>query len=122
MSRNLLLAIGLASTLLFGSIASATIIPVDDLDPMRSPCSLTLSQSDLTRTLQWSAVPGATSYKIGYRTCDGTLIGIAEVTGTSYFHVGWNPGECMDYVMVAYSGNENICSAIREDSGNCPCH
>ena len=101
--------------------AHATTIPADDLEP-RSPCTLTIEQDGSVRKLSWGAVSGANSYKVGYRRCDGTIVGLAQVTGLSYDHVGWNSNECLEYVMVAYdSGGNDVCAASAANVGNCPC-
>jgi len=79
-------------------------------------------QEGSLRKMGWGAVSGASSYKVGYRRCNGTIVGLAEVTGLSYDHVGWNSNECLEYVMVAYdsSGND-VCAASAANVGNCPC-
>ena len=101
--------------------AHATTIPVGDLEP-RSPCTLSIVQEGSLRKMGWGAVSGASSYKVGYRKCDGTIVGLAEVTGLSYDHVGWNSNECLEYVMVAYdSGGNDVCAASAANVGNCPC-
>lgn len=101
--------------------ARATTIPGGDLEP-RSPCTLSVVQDGSVRKMSWGAVSGASSYKVGYRRCDGTIVGLAEVTGLSYEHLGWNSNECLEYVMVAYdsSGND-VCAAHVTGIGNCPC-
>lgn len=104
-------------------VAHAVYIPLDDIDPFNSPCTLDVSQQGSTRTLTWSAVSGASTYKVGYRQCDGTVVGLAEVTATTYDHTGWNANECLEYVMVAYdSSGQRICSAHKLNVGaDCPC-
>jgi hypothetical protein len=101
--------------------AQAVEIPVQDLESFTSPCTLSVSQNGSVRTLSWSAVSGASSYKVGYRT-GGTTVGLAELSGTSYDHTGWDPDACLEYVLVAYdSGGAKICAAHVENvGGNCP--
>jgi hypothetical protein len=100
--------------------AHATTISDGDLVP-RPPCTLTIEQTGSIRRLSWSAVAQATSYKLGYRRCDGTIVGLAEVTELAYEHQGWSSSECLVYFMVAYdSGGDDVCAA-RAAAGNCPC-
>ncbi len=97
--------------------AGAVTIPEWEIEDFQSPCTLSLSQSGSVRTLSWSAVSGASSYKVGYRT-GGTITGLAELTGTSYDHTGWDPDACLEYVLVAYdSGGAKICAAHVENVG-----
>ena len=101
--------------------ALAIDIPVGDLEDFGFPCTLSLTQSGSVRTLSWSAVSGASSYKVGYRA-GGTTVGLAELSGTSYDHTGWDPDACLEYVLVAYaSGGAKICAAHLENVGtSCP--
>ncbi len=109
------------STALFVPLAGAVNIPVEHLDPASAPCGLTVTENGSTRTLQWSLVSGATSYKVGYRRCNGEVVGLAELPFTSYDHVGWT-GECLDYVVVAYDAKGcKVCAAVVENFGGCNC-
>lgn len=111
-----------ASITLLVSIAGAVNIPAEDLDPLRIPCLLTVTQTGTDRLLEWSSISGATFYRVGYRQCSGVIVGLAELSTTSYVHSGWSSSDCLDYVMVAYDSNaKNICAAIAEDVGGCPC-
>jgi hypothetical protein len=111
MSRAILFPLLLLSLALADN-ASATTLPADDLQSPGPPCALSVSDIGSARTLSWSSVSGASSYKVGYRRGNGTIVGLAEITLTSYVHTGFDPNECLEYVMVAYdSGGTRICSA-----------
>ena len=120
MQRAVVLSLSVLFFVLVVSPAWAVTIEEEEIATFTSPCTLSLSQSGSVRTLSWSAVSGANSYKVGYRI-GGTITGLAELTGTSYEHTGWNPNECMEYVLVAYdSGSNKVCAAHVENVGaNC---
>jgi hypothetical protein len=101
--------------------AQAITIPAEDIEPFAGPCTLTLSQITSARLLSWDAVSGADKYVIGYRTSDGTIVGLATVYRTGYEHSGYDPDECLEYVMVAYdSSGSKVCSARLPGVGDCP--
>lgn len=104
-------------------VAQAIDIPINDFSDFTSPCTLNVSQQGSTRTLSWSAVSGASTYKVGYRLCNGKVEGLAEVTTTAYEHAGWDANQCLEYVMVAYDASANrICAAHNLNwGGDCPC-
>jgi hypothetical protein len=110
------------SIVLTAAVAHAITIDPQDLETFGSPCTLSVSQinSD-ARLLSWSSVQGAASYKVGYQECKGNIVGLAELTGLSYTHTGWDADECLEYVLVAYdSSGLDICCA-RAEAGSCPC-
>lgn len=120
MMRRIVSIVLLLNLVLAISLTSAAIAP-EDLESFASPCTLSLDQAGSVRTLSWDAVSGAATYKVGYRM--GTEITeLAELTGLSYEHTGWNPGDCYEYVLVAYDGGGvKVCSAHIENVGtNCP--
>lgn len=121
MSRAILSTFSVLFLLLAVTTAQAVDIPVGDLQDFTTPCTLSVSGSGSVRTLSWSAVSGASSYKVGYRA-GGTITGLAELTGTSYQHTGWDPDACLEYVLVAYdSGGYKVCAAHVENVGaSCP--
>jgi len=97
--------------------------PDPDIDPCTAPCVLTVVATADSRQLTWPAIAGASSYWVGFRRCDGSNEGLAIVTGTSYTHAGFDPGECLEYLLVAYdAGGVKVCSARTERVGaKCPC-
>ena len=98
---------------------AVTILP-GELEYFGAPCTLSLTQNGSVRTLSWSAVAGASTYKVGYRI-GGTIVALAEVSGTSYDHKGWSASDCLEYVMVACNGSgEAICAAHVPNVGSCP--
>ena len=110
--------------LLVPALAFAADIPIEDLDNFGPPCDLDVNE--LTpggdRLLSWSAVSGASFYRVGRIDCDETLVTLAETTSTSYTDDNYDANECYEYVMVAYdSSSEKICAAHVEDFGDCPC-
>lgn len=101
--------------------AQAVTIPEDDMDPFTGPCSLTIEETTGGRLLSWDAVSGSSVYVVGYRTCDGVVVGLAELVGTSFRHAGSDRNACLEYVVVAYDRRGvKICSAHAFTAG-CPC-
>jgi hypothetical protein len=100
--------------------ASPTITEGDlqDFDP---GCSLTILDSGSIRSLTWASVAGAVSYRVGYRECSGRIVGLAEVTETSFSHTGWSPNACLQYVVVACDSSGSKICAGRAQAGPCPC-
>ena len=92
-----------------------------ELENFTSPCTLSLSQNGSVRTLSWSSVTGASTYKVGYRI-GGSIVTLAEVSGTNYEHTGWNASDCLEYVLVASDGSgAKVCAAHLPNVGsNCP--
>ena len=121
MQRAVLSSLSLLLFVLVVFPAWAVTIEEEDLVTFSVPCTLSVSQNGSVRTLSWSSVSGASSYKVGYRT-GGTITGLAELSGTSYDHTGWDPNQCLEYLLVAYdSGGAKICSAHVENVGtSCP--
>ncbi len=106
------LIIALLIVLSAGIAEAVTILP-GEIEHFGSPCTLSISQSGSVRTLSWSTVLGANTYKVGYRL-NGSIVALAEVTGSSYDHVGWSGSDCLEYVMVACDGSGmKICAAHR---------
>jgi hypothetical protein len=94
-------------------------IPEGDLNPLTAPCSLTLTESNQLRVLTWGAVAGAANYKVGLIR-GAEVIGLAETSGTTYTHSGFDPGDCVQYVVVAYDGaGQRICAAQAPLTGRC---
>jgi hypothetical protein len=92
-------------------------IPERELEDSTGPCLFSVTQDASVRTLTWSPFPGASSYKVGYRI-GSSITGLAELSGTSYEHTGWDPQACLEYILVAYdSGGANICWAHVENVG-----
>ena len=104
-----------------GTVQAVTIEPTE-ISSFTSPCTLSISQDGSVRTLSWSAVSGASSYKVGYRLPNETIVALAEVTSTSYEHTGWTSGDCLEYVLVACDGSgSKVCAAHLPDVGTgCP--
>jgi hypothetical protein len=104
-----------------GSSAGAVTITAQDVESFGSPCSLSVAQNGSVRTLSWAAVSGASTYKVGYRL-GGTIVALAEVTGTSYEHSGWSSGDCLEYLLVACDGGGGkVCAAHVPNVGSgCP--
>ena len=106
--------------ILSAPVAHAITILPGELEHFGSPCTLSFSENGSVRTLSWSSVAGASTYKVGYRT--GTsIVALAEVTGTSYQHTGWSASDCLEYVMVACDGSgTKVCAAHVPNVGtNC---
>ncbi len=112
-----------AVALLAAAAAWAITYPDPDLDVFDPPCTLTVSVDDgAQRVLSWSAVSGASTYRVGFRRCDGSTAVLADVTGTSYTHSGYHQNECLEYLLVAYdSGGSKVCAAHVVGVGGCPC-
>jgi hypothetical protein len=106
---------------LSAATAHAIAILPGEIESFGAPCTLSLSQNGSVRTLSWSAVSGASTYKVGYRL-GGTIVTLAEVAGTSYEHVGWSSGDCLEYVMVACDGSgTKVCASHIPNVGTgCP--
>lgn len=123
MSRMISSIVVLVAVVLSASTASAVNIPPDHLDPFSLPCVINITEMGSSRLIVWDSVTGASSYKIGYRRCDGTIVGLAEVMDTSYVHIHENTDECLEYVMVAYDSNGvRVCSAhVTGVGADCPC-
>lgn len=123
MVRAICLLVLILSCVLGVETSEAVHIPMDDVQDFETPCALGLEEVGPVRTLTWSSVSGASSYRIGYRTCDGTIVGLAEVPVTTYAHVGWDAAECLEYLMVAYdSAGKKVCAAhILNVGTGCPC-
>jgi hypothetical protein len=103
------------------AVRAVTTIPEDDMDPFTGPCSLAIAETTGGCQLSWDAVSGTSYYVVGYRTCDGVTVGLAELAGTSYEYTGHDPSACLEYVVVAYDGSGvKICSAHAFTSA-CPC-
>lgn len=101
---------------------AAPTIPEGDLQFFGSGCSLAVLEGGSSRSLTWPSVAGASSYKVGYRECNGTIVGLAEVTGVSYTHTGWSPNACLEYICVAYDSSGNkICAGHCYAGNSCPC-
>ena len=102
--------------------AHAVTIEPDEIAEFSAPCMLFVSENGATRTLSWSGVTGASTYKVGYRLPNGTIVTLAEVTNTSYEHIGWAWGDCLEYLLVACDGSGlKVCAAHVPDVGSgCP--
>jgi hypothetical protein len=102
--------------------AQAITIEPDDIENFSSPCNLSISTNGSVRTMSWSSVSGASTYKVGYRLGDGTIVALAEVTTSSYEHSGWSSGDCLEYVLVACDGGgSKVCAAHVPNVGTgCP--
>jgi hypothetical protein len=99
--------------------AIGVIIPIGDLNPFGAPCSLSLGENGQSRMLGWSPVAGAAFYRVGY-VAGTEVVGLAELPGTSFEHIGWAANECLEYVVVAYdSGGVKVCSAHVPRVGKC---
>jgi hypothetical protein len=94
-------------------------IPEGDLSPLSAPCQLTVTESPTTRVLTWSQVAGATSYKVGFIR-GSEIVGLAETSNTTYTHSGFDPGSCLQYVVVAYDGSGRKVCAAAAQVGKCP--
>lgn len=95
-----------------------------DLDRFGPPCTLTVNVTGSSdRLLSWDSVSGASTYWVGFRRCDGSNEVLAIVTGTSYTHSGFDPEECLEYLLVAYdAGGTKVCAARADRVGTkCPC-
>jgi len=108
-------------------MVTCTTVHATNIDPQEvvaftSPCDLDVSQDGSIRTLSWSGVSGASTYKVGYRLGSGSIVTLAEVSSTSYEHSGWDSATCMEYLLVACDGTGNkICAAHEPNWGtNCP--
>jgi hypothetical protein len=102
------------------SVAHAVTILPDELENFGTPCTLSVSQNGSVRTLSWSVVSGASTYKVGYRL-GSSIIALAQVSGTSYDHTGWSASDCLEYVMVACNGSgAKVCAAHVSNVGSCP--
>lgn len=122
MTRPVLIScLFLSLVLCLAPAAQAVTIPEDDMDPFTGPCSLEIAETRGGCLLSWAAVSGSSVYAVGYRTCDGVIVGLAEVAGTSYQHVAADRRGCLEYVVVSYDGSGvKICSAHAFTSA-CPC-
>ncbi len=99
--------------------AIGVIIPIGDVNPFGAPCTLALNEIGQSRMLSWDAVAGAAFYRVGYVTGEG-VVGLAELQGTSFEHIGWAANECLEYVVVAYDGGGvKVCSAHVPQVGKC---
>ena len=71
--------------------------------PTAAPTGLAFTSSNGSITLQWNAVPGATSYTVKRGTASGgpytTLL--SNITGTSFLDPGATPGSTWHYVVSA---------------------
>jgi len=115
-SRILLTALLLAS--LATAAAAVVTISEGDLQEFTGPCTLTVSESSAARTLTWTAVSGASSYKVGFR--GHVLVGLAETSGTTFVHSGFDTEDCLEYFVVAYDGTgRRICAAHAPLVGKC---
>ncbi len=95
----------------------------DDYDRTGPPCTLSVVQTGSSdRMLSWDSVSGASQYLLAFRGCGSSQL-LAIVTGTSYSHSGFDPGECIEYLLVAYDASgTKICSARTDPVGTkCPC-
>ena len=70
--------------------------------------------------MTWAPVSGAVIYKVGFvRRLE--VVGLAETSSTTYTHSGFDPGDCLDYVVVAYDGaGHRVCAARTYRIGRCP--
>src|SRR5207249_7351858 len=77
--------------------------------PTAAP-TLTLTIGSNTITLNWSAVPGASSYWVmrseGYLGCNVGKARIAIVSGTTYTDAGVANGAAYDYMVIAQGATE----------------
>jgi hypothetical protein len=111
----------IAVLVLIATTAHAVGIMPGELVSFTSPCTLSISQNGSVRTLSWSSVAGASTYKVGYRL-GGSIVTLAEVTGTTYQHTGWSESDCLEYVLVACdAGGAKVCAAhVLIVGTNCP--
>jgi hypothetical protein len=113
--------LALAGIALMAAPAAAlgVIIPAGDLSPFGAPCTLAVQEINQSRMLSWEPVAGAAFYRVGYVTASG-VVGLAELSGTSFEHIGWAANECLEYVIVAYdAGGVRVCSAHVPGVGKC---
>jgi len=122
MLRTIVMLVVVLVVAMGSSTAQAVTIEPTEIESFSSPCTLSVSQDGSVRTLSWSSVSGASSYKVGYRLPNGTIVALDEVTNTSYEHMGWTPGDCLEYVLVACDGSgSKVCAAHLPDVGTgCP--
>lgn len=96
----------------------------EDYDRTGPPCTLNVVQTgNSDRLLSWDSVSGASQYLLAFRRCDGSSQLLAIVTGTSYTHSAIDPGECIEYLLVAFDASgTKVCSARTDRVGTkCPC-
>ena len=118
LSVSILAFIGIALTAAPVAALGVT-IPTGDLSPFGAPCTLAVQEIGQSRMLSWEPVAGAASYRVGYVTASG-VVGLAELSGTSFEHIGWEANECLEYVVVAYDGGAvRVCSAHVPGVGKC---
>jgi hypothetical protein len=99
--------------------AAIVIIPPGDLSPFGAPCTLDVHEIGQSRVLSWAAVAGAATYRVGF-VGNGEVVGLAEITGTTFEHIGWAASECLEYVVVAYdAGGVRVCAAHVPRIGKC---
>jgi hypothetical protein len=105
---------------LSATTAHAVGIMPGELESFSSPCTLSISQNGSVRTLSWGSVAGASTYKVGYRLA-GSIVTLAQVSGTTYDHTGWSGSDCLEYVLVACDGSgAKVCAAHVPNVGtNC---
>ncbi len=110
----------LLACLSISTAAYAIGITDNDLDPFSSPCDLQLTQNGGTRTMTWSSINDAITYKVGRIQDGGSVETIGETTDTTFQDTTWDANECYEYVIVAYdSNNKKVCSAHVENVGSC---
>jgi len=113
--------LAIALLVMSSTAAHAVGILPGEIEDFGSPCSLSLSQNGSVRTLSWSSVAGASAYKVGYRL-GGSIVTLAEVSGTSYQHLGWSSSDCLEYLLVACDGGGGkVCAGHLPNVGtSCP--
>jgi hypothetical protein len=125
MSRPRVACLSFLIGLLASAAAWAITYPDPDLDPrFGPPCTLSVTPTGSSeRQLTWSPVTGASTYWVGFRRCDGSTEVLAAVAATSYTHAGFDPDECLEYLLVAYDVvGAALCSAHTAPVGSkCPC-
>jgi len=112
--------LAIALLVMSSTAAHAVGIMPGEIENFSSPCSLSLSQNGSVRTLSWGTVAGASTYKVGYRV-GGSIVTLAEITGTTYEHTSWSSSDCLEYLLVACDGSgSKVCAAHVPNVGNCP--
>ena len=119
MLRSSLTLLSILALLLVVVPAYATTTPEWEVEDFTAPCAMQVTQAGPVRTLSWVAVPGGATYRVGYRI--GSVVTVlAQLPGTSYDHVGWDPNACFEYLVAAYDGGGWICSAhVLNVGGGC---
>lgn len=108
--------LGASATL---SVGAGVLIPAGDVSPLSAPCDLTVTEAPNSRVLTWSPVAGAVNYKVGFIR-NGEIVGLAETASTTYTHAGFDPNDCLKYVVVAYDGTGHRVCAAAALVGKCP--